>query len=148
MTRIAFALLLVAAPLSAQATSESRIPVRKQKQSLRVDTVRIHDTVTLVRVDTVVRIISTDFQTLRIERMTDTLDNGGGFIVPFIAGAASGVLGSALVHSGRECPDIPVPPFVVPAGPIGPTMTPEPATWLMTATGLVGLAIVATRRRK
>jgi hypothetical protein len=147
MTRLALlASFALAASLSGQqpARSQQRIPVGKERR--RVDTLVVH------RVDTVV-VIKTDTLNFYRERddlrtffvhdtVRDTVRNG--VLAPFLVGAATGVLASSIV--GRDCP-VALPPLTPPVVGEAATVAPEPATLLLVATGLVGLGVIARRKR-
>jgi hypothetical protein len=144
MMRLAFIVGLVIAssavaqePDKTPPRSQQRIPIRKDTK--RVDTVRV----TVVRVDTI-RIIDTvpifvpaeaPFTTMLAK--TDTLRDSTscGFVpIPIPIPIPSS-------HpADQPSPPPPPPPFTA-------TVTPEPATIFLVATGLVGLGIVARRRR-
>jgi PEP-CTERM motif-containing protein len=127
-------------PAKAPTQSQQRIPIRKDTK--RVDTVRV----TVIRVDTI--------------RVTDTITVYMPAESPFTTLLAK----TDTLRDTTSCGFVPIPipiPFSRPADhpstpadhPNAPTpfivatVTPEPATVFLLATGLVGLAIVARRKR-
>jgi hypothetical protein len=123
-------------PAKTPARSQQRIPIKKDTR--RVDTLRI----TVVRVDTI-RITDTTTVYLPAESpftamltKTDTLRDStrcGWVPIP---------IPIPIPFSHTEGHANPAPPIAVAA-----TVTPEPATWALVATGLVGVGIVARRKR-
>lgn len=111
----------------AQATPQRHIPIKKEAR--HVDTVWIHDTVTVSRVDT-----------LRLGELAAT--PASFFRVDTIV----------RVDTTKDCRDIflPVPiPFNHGANNPGSSLvsaTPEPATIVLVAIGLVGVGIIARRK--
>jgi hypothetical protein len=123
-------------PAKAPAHSQQRIPIKKDTR--RVDTLRV----TVVRVDTI--------------RITDTTTVYLPAESPFTAMLTK----TDTLRDSTKCGWVPIPiPIPIPfshteghANPAPPiavaaTVTPEPATWALVATGLVGVGIVARRKR-
>ena len=127
-------------PAKAPAQSQQRIPIRKDTR--RVDTVRV----TVVRVDTI--------------RVTDTVT----VFVPAESPFTTLLAKTDTLRDTTSCGVVPIPipipfsrprdhpstPADHPSAPtpfVAATVTPEPATILLVATGLAGLGIVARRRR-
>ena len=145
MIRLAFIVSLVIAssviaqaPPKTPARSQQRIPIKKDTK--RVDTLRL----TVVRVDTI--------------RITDTVT----VFVPTESPIATMLAKTDTLRDSTSCAFVPIPipiPFwrspdhpsdptpLSDTPPLAATVTPEPATIFLVATGLVGLGIVARRKR-
>jgi len=141
MTRVAVIVCLVIAssavaqaPAKTPARSQQRIPIRKDTK--RVDTLRV----TVVRVDTI--------------RVTDTIT----VFVPAESPLMTMVAKTDTLRDSTSCGLVPIPiPIPIPLShsphggsgptPFAATVTPEPATVFLVATGLLGVAIVVRRKR-
>lgn len=123
-------------PAKSPARSEQRIPIKKDTK--RVDTLRV----TVVRVDTI--------------RITDTVT----VFLPAESPITAMLAKTDTLRDSTKCGWVPIPiPIPIPfshseghasaAPPIAAsaTVTPEPATVFLVATGLVGVGIVALRTR-
>ena len=122
----AVVLLTIASSLSAQATSSVRIPLKKAKPPVALTP--IHDTVVVVRVDTV-RVVETVYRTDTLFR-TDTVRDScsrGAMPIPF---------------------PIPIPIDHGSSAAIPTSVTPEPQTLFLVGTGLSGLIAVSYFRRR
>ena len=115
---------------AAQPTSSVRIPLKKEKQSAS-KVITIHDTVTMVRVDTV-RLVQTVVRTDTVFR-TDTLRDScsrAAFPIPI---------------------PVPIPldhRHETPAAVPQVSVTPEPETFALVGTGLAGLVGLSYYRRR
>ena len=129
----------------AQAASQQRIPLKKEpvkKEVQRVDTVWVHDTVTITRVDTV-RLGAALFDATPLPPRIDTLT-------------------LTRVDTTKNCRDLFLPiPIPIPFGrshndpgpsPLNPaspsfSVTPEPSTIVMVGAGLVAVGLFARRKK-
>jgi hypothetical protein len=133
--------LLVALPLSAQARSERVIKVQKPTAPKR-DTLVVYrvDTVVVVKTDTLTRYVPRDdFREFFVhDTIRDTVTRRAILPLP---------IPIPLTREHRV--DCPLPSAQTPpAVPIGATVTPEPQTWALVATGLVGLIVVRRRGKR
>lgn len=140
MKRCAILVLALAAPLGAQATSQQRIPVKKQRP-VHVDTVVVRqvDTVMIVRNDTVY-VAAPPPTSLAAFDTTVKSDSTCGrrwlpipipIPIPF--------------RHHESTPEVPTTPTIP---PLPSSTTPEPATIWLVGAGLSAVALVRRRARQ
>ena len=129
---------LCASSSGAQVASQRRIPLKKEP-GRRVDTVWVHDTVTVTRIDTV-RLAPPSLLETPLPPRIDTLMR---------------------VDTTKDCRDLFFPiPIPIPLGrtghndpalPLAPgasvNVTPEPTTIVMVGAGLVAVGLIARRKK-
>jgi hypothetical protein len=123
---------VVRASAQTPARSSVVIPVKKEKAA-SAKTITIHDTVTMVRVDTV-RVVEAVVRTdtvFKVDTLRDSCSSGG-FLIPV-------PIPLSFNHHDTSFQPATLDPGGIPTPAIPTSVTPEPETVVMVATGLAAM---------